>query len=744
MDADFAPESRPGAVLERIAIELAFTTPGQANHADALRGLLDELIVACSGLDLPGPIVSGLAAAQGWFADGGPGEGLTGPVIERLTEWQPWMAAAFLALDRGRSVSPAPDDWPQPEAGTTVVAPPSSVTPDEGGGRDGADSLEADLQDVPVLPEGFDEEMMQLFCEEGRDLLQEIEQGVLVLERTPHDAATIDTVFRVFHTFKGNAGVTKQVVLQRVTHELESMLDAVRRGRCRLERSTIDVILEGSDLLRRFLDEMAGQLAGHGRGRPIALPVPRLLAHIESVIRAPSAPLEPRPAGAAPAAAEATAPPTEPAPTTKPPRCESPKAEPKAETAKLPSAGPMPSASTVRVDTVKLDGLIDLVGELVVTQSMVVQSPELQSSLGPHLATSLRQLRTITSGLQRTAMALRMVPVGGLFRKMGRLVRDLSLELGKEIRLELHGEDTELDRNVVEELADPLVHMIRNSADHGLESPEDRSAAGKPSTGTITLRASHQGGSILIRVEDDGRGIDPAKILTKAVERGLIAPGEIPDRDVILGLIFLPGFSTAEQVTGLSGRGVGMDVVRANIERIRGSVRIDSTPGVGSSFTITVPLTLAIIEGLLVGVGDQRYIIPTLSVRESFRPRPGAVRTVHGRGELVDVRGRLTPLLRLGGQLGVPARAGDPAEGIIVVLESGQECRCLLVDELLGKQEVVIKGLGETFAGHPVFAGAAILGDGRVGLILDVHALVRHRVPTPSASLVSSAGSLTP
>jgi two-component system chemotaxis sensor kinase CheA len=337
----------------------------------------------------------------------------------------------------------------------------------------------------------------------------------------------------------------------------------------------------------------------------------------------------------------------------------------------------------------------------------------------------LGQLRGITSDLQRTAMSLRMVPIRNTFQKMARLVRDLATQQGKEIHLVLDGEDTELDRNIVEELSDPLIHMIRNSADHGIEATDRRIADGKPRAGTITLRAFHQGGFIVIQIQDDGKGLVPDRILAKALERGLVKPDSSLDEQAIFELIFAPGFSTAEQITDVSGRGVGMDVVRRNIEKMRGKIEIQSVAGAGTTFTLFVPLTLAIIEGLLVGVDDQRYIIPTLSVRESFRPLPGMVTTVHGRGEMVHVRGRLIPMLRLGEYLHTSVNAVDPTQGIVVVVEAGQDSRCLLVDELIGKQEVVIKSLGEIFHNQTAFAGAAILGDGRVGLILDIHALVK-------------------
>ena len=368
---------------------------------------------------------------------------------------------------------------------------------------------------------------------------------------------------------------------------------------------------------------------------------------------------------------------------------------------------------------------MDLVGELVIAQSMVVQNPDVQSIQSLPLARCLRQLSRITTELQRNAMSLRMVPIRAVFHKMNRLVRDLAAQQQKQVQLLLDGEDTELDRNIVEKLGDPLIHMIRNAVDHGLESSATRIAQGKPAQGTIRLSASHQRGGIVIRIQDDGKGLDRARIRAKAVERGLVSPDAELSESEIFGLIFLPGFSTAEKVTDLSGRGVGMDVVRRNIENLRGKIEIQSVLGQGTTFTILLPLTLAIIDGLLVGVGTDRYIIPTLSIRESFRPQPGMVKTVHEHGEVVNVRGRQTPLLRLGRHLGRPSKAVNPEDGIIVVVESGDAARGLLVDELIGKQEVVIKSLGQTFQHQNLLAGSAVLGDGWVGLILDVDTLVK-------------------
>jgi two-component system chemotaxis sensor kinase CheA len=701
--------ARASALLEQLALDLAFVQAG-TTPASSICGLVARIDEAC--VAAPQAVRHAIAACRRWLA-GAEKEGpLTADMIRELHAWQPWMVAATLAWERGQDPAPLPDAWAAPTEPAVSFA----------AAGDGA----ADV-DVVVLPVGFDDDTVELFCAESQDLLQEMEQGVLTLERSPTDATSIDTVFRVFHSFKGNAGVLKLGVLQRLTHELESVLDTARRGQLRLDREAIDLILAGGDVLRRYVDESVRQLGGVQRGRSIPLPIPAVTARVKTLLRS---------RGSSPAKTGAPAPPTE-VPPSAPPSSTAVEARPAAPTAPAADSAPQPdhnspaaaggpaTTGTVRVDTRKLDGLIDLVGELVVAQSLVVQSPEVRSLGNQHLDRCLGQLRSITSDLQRTAMALRMVPIGGVFRRMGRLVRDLSVELGKDIDLRMEGEETELDRSLVELLADPLVHMIRNSADHGIEPPSLRTAAGKPSTGTITLRAYHQGGFVVIRVEDDGRGLAADRILKKAIERELVQPGESPGRLEILDLIFAPGFSTAEQVTGLSGRGVGMDVVRRGIESIRGKIEVDSVEGRGTTFTLYVPLTLAIIEGLLVGVGDERYVIPTLSVRESFRPLPGAVFTVHGRGELVEVRGRLTPVLRLGRHLGTPTKTSDPTEGIVVVVESGQDVRCLLVDELLGKQEVVIKSLGDMFRSQPAFAGAAILGDGRVGLILDVNTLVK-------------------
>jgi two-component system chemotaxis sensor kinase CheA len=698
-------------LLQQIALELAFADPSGASDPAALRELVRRLGTAVDAADpaLRASVQQALGRLSG-TTNGGPP--LPPDAIAWCNSWQPWMVEAVTAWERGQPLPPAPE--------TIATRRPAPLT----GG-----------EPVQVLSKGHDPEIMRMFCEEAADLLRDIEQGVLVLETRPEDPDTLATVFRAFHTFKGNAGMLKLAAPQLLAHELESLLDAARRGTLLLDRDAIDVILGGADAFSRFVAEAAAQLDGVETGRTILLPVNGIVERVRGLLTRP-----PRPAAAQqptpqpqPAAAEVVQESVVSVPEPAVPAAPAP--EPPAPPSPLPAARPTPGAGSVRVDTAKLDGLIDLVGELVIAQSMVVQHGGVTAADDEQLARALGQLRGITKDLQRMTMSLRMVPIRGVFQKMSRLVRDVASRVGKEIRLVLEGEDTELDRTLIEEIGDPLVHMIRNSADHGIEPAADRVAAGKPPAGTITLQAFHQGGFVVIRIADDGRGLDPARIRATAEARGVIARSTPLEPREVLELIFAPGFSTAAAVTDLSGRGVGMDVVRRNIEKLRGKIEIDSVPGRGTTFTVSIPLTLAIIEGLLVSVGDQRYVIPTLSVVETFRPEPGRVAVVHGRGELVEVRGRQVPLLRLGPHLGVSGTVSDPTHGIVVVVESGSDSRCLLVDGLIGRQEVVIKSLGDMFPHRAGFAGAAILGDGRVGLILDTAALVRLRpTTTPEAA----------
>lgn len=380
----------------------------------------------------------------------------------------------------------------------------------------------------------------------------------------------------------------------------------------------------------------------------------------------------------------------------------------------------------VKVDADRLDRLIDLVGELVIAESMVCQAPEILESATPAMIRQINRLDKITRELQEIGTSLRMVPVKSTFQKMARLVRDLARKADKQIEFVMSGDDTELDKTVVDKIGDPLVHIVRNAVDHGIEaSKEERLAAGKHAVARIELRAYHKGGSIHIEVQDDGKGLDKDRILKKARERGLIGEDETLSDEDAWALIFEPGFSTATTVTDVSGRGVGMDVVRRNIESLRGQVDIQSEKGRGATFTIRLPLTLAIIDGMVVRVGVERYIIPTLAVVRSIRPQPGDMQTVVKRGLMLKIQGELIPVFALRDLFNVQEGRRTDEVSLIVIVEDEGRRMGLVVDDLLGKQQTVIKSLGETMRGLPGIAGAAIMSDGNVGLILDVTSLIR-------------------
>ena len=395
----------------------------------------------------------------------------------------------------------------------------------------------------------------------------------------------------------------------------------------------------------------------------------------------------------------------------------------------VPKAGKAPVAAlesaTLRVSVEKVDQLINLVGELVITQAMLAQnSKDIDSALYQQLVAGFADLERNTRDLQESVMSIRMIPMSIVFSRFPRMLRDLAAKLDKKVEFVTQGESTELDKGLVEKITDPLTHLVRNSCDHGIELPAERLAKGKPETGTITLAASHQGGSILIEVRDDGKGLSRDKLLKKARERGIDAPDSMTDTEVY-SLIFAPGFSTAEVVTDVSGRGVGMDVVKKNITALGGTVEIDSAEGYGMSVKVRLPLTLAIMDGMSVGVGDEVYILPLSSVIESFQVKPGNIKTIGGCGRVIEVRDEFMPVLDLEQVFGVPSVDFENAGGIMVVAEAEGGRVALLVDQLLGQQQVVVKNLESNYRRVSDISGATIMGDGRVALILDVGSLVR-------------------
>jgi two-component system chemotaxis sensor kinase CheA len=593
-----------------------------------------------------------------------------------------------------------------------------------------------------INPLAADPELLNDFIVESREHLTSIELQLLTLDQDPGNSEAIHAIFRGFHTIKGMAGFLDQDAIRDVAHEVETILDLARNGQLIITSVVIDRILEGKDYLTRCMgglesSMLTGALESPVRNDALLAAIRSLSAPERSAVEsvAPSAPVAPAPPTSTPVAEVAVsreqvvfateglvelarqvaqAAPEAPVETVAPTESlEGPKT----------GASRASGARSIKVDTTKLDFLVDMVGEMVIAQSLVRHDPDLAVGVKPRLGRNLSQLARITDEVQRTAMSMRMIPVGQLFQKTSRLVRDLSRKAGKQVDLELFGEETELDRNIVEDLADPLMHMVRNSVDHGIETPEERTKTGKPATAHVRLKAGHQAGQIVIQISDDGRGLNQAKILRKAIEKGLISADAQPTENEIFNLIFHPGFSTADQITDVSGRGVGMDVVRKSVQKLRGRIDVSSRPGEGTTFLLKLPLTLAIIDGLVVGVGGQRYIVPIFAVREMLKPPEDSISTLQGRQEMAMVRGSLLPLVRLHQRFGVKPRFENPWDSLLIVSESGGRHFCLMVDELIGKQEVVIKSLGETMANIAGVAGGAILGDGRVGLILDLEGL---------------------
>ena len=614
-----------------------------------------------------------------------------------------------------------------------------------------AESIYASLAD--------DAELVADFLVEAREHLSLIEGQMLVLEREPQAMEVIHAVFRAFHTIKGLAGFLGFAVVQAVSHEVETLLDLARNDKLSIDSAIVDVVLESGDFLMAEMVSIDRVLAGSDAQAPAdnraliarikqlavaremtsglprttdmdrSYPSPELpdeqplfdMADAESVVLKVANEAAQEANVASPLLAAVVTSQSEsaaiPAPELPKPSMNSRASEP----------GKAPDASSVRVDTAKLDHLMDMVGEMVIAQSLIRHSQVLLSANDSRLIGDLSQLTRITAEVQRATMSMRMVPVGQLFQKIERVIRDLSRKAGKLVVLETAGTDTEVDKTVAEELSDPLLHMVRNSVDHGIESASERVTAGKDPAARIRLAAYHQGGQVVIEIADDGRGLNPEKIRTKAEQRNLVSSAAQLTESEIYQLIFEPGFSTAEKITDVSGRGVGMDVVRRNVEKLRGRIETQSVTGQGTTFLLKLPLTLAIIDGLVVEVGRNRYIIPLSVVREIFRPLPETLFSVENRDEMVLVREQLLPIVRLNQRLGVEARAESPSSGLLVVIESESKRFCLLVDDLVGKQEVVIKCLGETFKEVSGFSGCAVLGDGRVGLILDTDGIYRGR-----------------
>jgi two-component system chemotaxis sensor kinase CheA len=625
-------------------------------------------------------------------------------------------------------------------------------------------------------------EFVQYFRDETEELLQSIDSDLLRLERYV-DSGTIDVeivnaLFRGLHTVKGSAGMLDFKDVQHVAHKLENLFDLLRKERMPLSEGCISLLFEGRDVLTdlvhaavdnvenpvsvdAFLERLdtfaavyeSTAVAIEGK-RPDAnadqlealapvdmLEVEAFEAEVARLLAASAA--QKAAATAAPVqAAAAAAPPTPAAAAAVPPAqaaaalpTPAPAAASKPPTAVAPAVAATAKNQTIRVDIERLDMLLNLVGELVINRTRISdiaatlarnidEASEKRdiAGLAKDLAESSALLARTTNEIQESIMKVRMVPIGNVFDRFPRMVRDLAKTRNKEVILEINGGDTDLDKTIVDEVGEPLMHLVRNCVDHGIEAPDVRAANGKPRAGVLNLNAYHEGNQVIVEIVDDGGGIPLDKVRARAIKQGLLSESDRPSDREIMELIFAPGFSTAEVVTDVSGRGVGMEIVKKNITRLNGVFEVDSALGRGTKFTIKLPLTLAIIQALLVRVADELYSIPLDSVVESQRINAADVRTVHG-GEVITLRGQVVPLIRVGEFFGL-GNPRDPDKVMIVIVGLQGRQVGLVVDSFQGEQEIVIKPLSDVIGVIPGISGATILGNGSISLIMDVHSLV--------------------
>ena len=643
----------------------------------------------------------------------------------------------------------------------------------------------------------------QAFFVEAIELLAQMEHLLLELDVDAPDAEQLNAVFRAAHSIKGGAATFGFTALTDTTHLLETLLDRARHGQLQLSLPMVDAFLETKDALQEQLTAyQAGNEPEPERVAHICAVLQQLaLEHGGEHAAAAPAPVAAAPVPApAPASAreangvlqvaftglaesestllaeelghlgqvlsstqgkgtlavrlqtscapddiaavccflidesqiritreEAAPRSSEPAP---------------AVVAPAPASAAAKESSSIRVDVEKVDQLINLVGELVITQSMLTQAAtQLDPVAYERFLSGLGHLERNARDLQESVMSIRMMPMDYVFSRFPRVIRDVSAKLGKQVRLDTYGKETELDKGLIERIVDPLTHLVRNSLDHGIETPEQRLAKGKDATGQLLLSAQHHGGNIVIEVSDDGAGLNREKILAKAMQKGLPVSEAMPD-DEVWQLIFAPGFSTAEQVTDISGRGVGMDVVKRNIQEMGGQVEIISREGRGTTTRIVLPLTLAILNGMSVKVGEEAYILPLSYVIESLQPLSEHLHTITGEGRVIKVRGEYLPLIELHRVFDVEGALTDPTRGILVIVQADDARFALLVDELLGQHQVVVKNLETNYRKVPGISAATILGDGSVAFIIDVGAMPRiQRAQAASALALADAAS---
>jgi len=576
-----------------------------------------------------------------------------------------------------------------------------------------------DVQHV-MLSADLDADLLNEFIIENMEWATMAESAILDWEQNPGNQELLDTIFRGFHTIKGTSAFVNLDCVKDLAHQVESVLAKVRDGEHVFTRSYANLALKSLDVIKSILEQMKS--SGPGQQIELHRGYQGLLESLRNFVPDEQVQEMAIPAEESMVEPEAAAPAY-----TKTNRGKIAKKEGEASSEQSASSNKIReqmTESTVRVKVDRLDKLLDTVGELVIAQTMVGQDNLIVSGKYHELNKKISQAGKIVRELHDLSMFLRMVPLKGTFQKMVRLTRDLSLKHGKMVSCITEGDDIEIDRNMVDMVADPLIHLIRNAVDHGIEFPEERRRAGKSENGRIYLTAGHAEGSIMLTVWDDGRGMNRQTIVNKAIQKGLIDSAERMTDQEVWQMIFLPGFSTAEKVTEVSGRGVGMDVVKQAVEALRGRIEVQTTEGQGCTFIMRMPLTMAITDGMIVKVGSQRYILPTANIHKAVRPQESDIHTVNQRAEMLSFRDEMVPVIRLYRFFDIPDSLTDLTSGLLVVIGEGKQRCALFVDELLGQTQVVTKLLGKGMNNVPGIAGGAIMGDGTVGLILDASGIV--------------------
>ena len=623
---------------------------------------------------------------------------------EQLVSYKEWVSQCLQACSKGEG---PPELSPE-----FIVRLQQSMTAAAAGLPPKEHSPAATAAETRAYAMTGDTEVLSEFLSEAEDHLGKVEE-VLLDNRGACSEEHIAVLFRAIHSVKGGSSYFGLQEMTDSSHVTESLLDDARNGTRPFTAELADLLLNYIDLQKVLFERVRSAQKNQTLVQPSS-ETPVYLERIHAFLTA----TEPAPAPTTTAAPSLPAAPA-------PPAAEAGNATKPSEAERTPAKGEkLEVKNFLKVEAGRLDLLIEYIGELVISSSMLTQRCRRLLADDEAIQKNAHQLEQILREVQFISMSMRLVPVKGLFQKMARLVWDTSKKIGKQISFEVQGEETELDRTVIEKIADPLMHMVRNSIDHGIEPPEERERQGKPRQGRLKLCAFHRSGSVHIQIIDDGRGLDHEKIRMKAVEKGLVSADQVLSKQELWQLIFAPGFSTAAVVTDISGRGVGMDVVRRNIESMRGRVLIDSQLGEGTTFTIELPLTLAIIDGIETAVGPERFVIPTLAIVEFINPSAGMLSYVLDKGEMLRFRETLLPLFRLAQLFGIENACTDPTRGIVVVVESAGERFGLLVDEVIGKHSTVIKSLGMMFEQTRGLAGCAIMPDGYVGLILDAQSLL--------------------